>query len=143
MSKSLVLAALLMGSTAFACPDLSGTYVCQSEQGPVESVVTQAVVNGVTVFTETSGGESSSMAADGKAVTSVEKEEGVVYTMTQVATCSADALNIDINLVVADEAGNKLGEVTALAAVSLDASKNLQTVTTSQGQSETTVCTRK
>src|SRR6187399_1401636 len=96
MTKSIVLAGLLLGSTAFACPDLSGTYVCTEDGTTYEQVVSQADAAGVTTFTVTTDGESETLVADGKPYTSVEKDADYTYTTVMVGTCSADALNLDV-----------------------------------------------
>jgi hypothetical protein len=144
-TKFIAVAALLLGSTAFACPDLSGTYVCEQDGQKTENVVAQSEAAGVTTYTATEDGETTTLVADGKPYTEVETEEDYVYTTTTVATCAADALNLDINLDLTDKAGNKMMTVKAKAVVSLDANKNLQLVTTDDqsGQTQTQVCVRK
>lgn len=143
MSKFVTLVAFFFGSVAFACPDLSGTYICEGEDGKYEATISQKVVNGVTVYTMTEDGESTDIAADGKPITSVEKDGEYVFTMQQVASCTADALKIDVNMTLSDDSGNVWLQETAHVLVSLDASRNLKTVVSAAGETETAVCVRK
>jgi microcystin-dependent protein len=145
MTKSIVLAGLLFGSSAaFACPDLSGTYVCTQDGQSSEMSVSQTGADLSTVYTVSENGESSSIPADGKTYTSTSKEDDGIFTQSTTATCSADALNLAVNVKVTDQAGNQMASVNANAVISLDASKNLQTVVSDdQGNNETSVCTRK
>lgn len=41
---------LLLSCQAFACPDLSGRYVCEEDGKPVNIVLIQSIKNGVTVY---------------------------------------------------------------------------------------------
>lgn len=140
MTKSIVALILLAGSLAQACPNLSGTYVCEGG----EMVVSQAEVDGVTTYTLTDSEGVQSIVADGKPYSQTESDQGITYTMTTVASCAADTLNLDMNMALSDDKGTKLLEVNAKAVVSLDASGNLVTqMSADDGSSETAVCTRK
>ncbi len=103
--RSLVLASLFVSASAIACPDLSGNYpVCRSnsDSSPDQNMVmTQAVVNGATVYTSTStdsvSGETTtdSLAADGKEVEVTADIGEMPLTIKYTATCSGEALVMD------------------------------------------------
>ncbi len=103
--RSLVLASLFVSASAIACPDLSGSYpVCRSnnDSNPDQNMVmTQEVVNGVTVYTSTSTdsetGETmtDTLTADGREVETTSPD-GMPITLKYTATCSGDALVLDL-----------------------------------------------
>jgi microcystin-dependent protein len=140
--KSIVLAVLFLGSTAFACPNLSGSYTCTDEEGSSSVEIRQSVIAGATVYEISSEGETDVFVADGKTRTAVEKQDDFVLTTSQTVSCSATNVQIVIDLSVGDEAGNKIGEATAKIAASLDAKGNLLTAVESEGELETSVCVR-
>lgn len=65
MKKYLVFV-LLFAAQAFACPDLSGTYMCMNGDNEVEQVVTQSVKRGVTTYTFATEDVVEEIVADGK-----------------------------------------------------------------------------
>lgn len=100
MKNVLIVTLLLAGSTVFACPNLSGHFICKDfDNGSQQDVVmTQSVVNGVTKYTMT-------LTADGKTNSSDYLADGVVrniehpnYTVrTQKSTCNGANLVTEIN----------------------------------------------
>lgn len=108
--RSLVLASIFLSAGAFACPDLTGSYpVCRSnsDSKPDQNMVmSQEVVNGVTVYTSSSTdsetGETltDSLSADGKEVEVTADVEGMPLTMKYTATCSGDSLVMDVAMTI-------------------------------------------
>ncbi len=101
--RSLVIAALFVSTSAFACPELTGSYAsCRSTTGSMggmtDVVVTQAVQNGVTVYTiistdnETQERSQEKIVADGVVRTETVTENGVELTVTSSNSCPGSAL---------------------------------------------------
>lgn len=142
--KLIVLASAFFGSVAMACPDLSGTYICGDENTNFESVVTQRVENGFTVYTETTPDGSVDYPADGKTYSFTEKGEGFSTTVETVGTCSADAFNLAYSAFYKNDKGEPIGSRKGNISTSLDENKNLLFVDTdSEGTTSTSVCKRK
>lgn len=104
MRSALALIALI-STSAFACPNLAGSYtVCRSTtgttQGSSDVVVSQTVVNGATVYSLTSTDDetqergSESVIADGqvRTVTETDAQTGLVIVTASQASCQGDAL---------------------------------------------------
>ena len=113
------IAVTLLASAALACPDLSGTYMCMTDngdgQGPqeVEFIVSQKVVNGVTVYTTTDVDGSFDLIADGQKRTKVSEDSDseMIFNISETATClQKSALQVNIEMVVTDKSGQVLGE---------------------------------
>lgn len=109
--------ALLVSSSAFACPDLAGTYAeCRSttgqSPGSTNMVVTQSVANKITTFdvvatnNETNERENETYRADGKINTQVisDPESGITLETTSKISCTATTLNIDMSVKLNGEA---------------------------------------
>ncbi len=116
--RSLLLASIFISASAIACPDLAGNYpVCRSntDSKPDQNMmITQEILNGVTVYTSTStdseSGETSTdtISADGKEVEETADVGGVPLTMKYTATCSGEALVMDAGLSIE---GQSIGTV--------------------------------
>lgn len=143
--KLIVIAGMLFGSVAMACPDLSGTFICKDEQNsPAEFTVSQTVVNGSTLYTITDAEGPFSFPTDGKTYTSTHKGDGYVAVTQTVGSCSADIFNITYRIDFQYEGSDETTTTNLKTAVSLDASRDLQFVDTQDaGDPLTTVCTRK
>lgn len=101
--RALVLFALTVCTTAFACPDLSGTYArCQSnlpdsQSNSTDVVLTQNVLNGVSVFeltetAETTGErETSTFAADGITHVGEQAPDGIPVSANVTIACRGNA----------------------------------------------------
>lgn len=96
-----LIALALLSLPAFACPDLTGTYAaCRSTTGTTtgssDVVVTQRVLNGVTIYSvtstddETGERDTSEFPADGQTYTSTETEEGYEVTTTANISCQGN-----------------------------------------------------
>lgn len=100
MNKAVVLALVLMGSTAMACPNLAGKYMCPDDDGvKQEMAVSQTVENGVTTYTMVDS-ETVTLVADGKAKVTESVEDGMKTVATQVYTCVGEKLNWKENILV-------------------------------------------
>jgi hypothetical protein len=122
--RTLALAALLISSSALACPDLSGTFaVCRSlvtnSTDMYDMTLSQSVSNGVTTYTMKSqdlmgNTIEETYKADGKTVTVTETDldTGMLISLSTRASCQGTrALNIDMNLTFAGENAAKLNVV--------------------------------
>lgn len=91
--KALAALIALSSTTAFACPDLAGTFMCPGENGEmVATTVSQVVTNGVTVYTVTDVEGSYELIADGVTRTqSGQTQTGNNATIDSTNTCNADA----------------------------------------------------
>lgn len=91
MIKSTLLAAVFcLSASAFACPDLTGTWTCTDFEGKTsQSVVTQEVIeNGVLYKIANEKGEVQEFPANGVAYTSEDAD----FSSTMVSTCVSSAL---------------------------------------------------
>jgi len=97
------LAILVASSSAWACPDLSGTFaVCSSASGnaveETNAVVTQTQENGGYIFTmeatemEYGNRSTTTIIADGAPRTETEDLDGTIMVTTTTATCDDEAL---------------------------------------------------
>ncbi len=89
MNKSMLLAALLCVSTsAFACPDLAGTWTCTDHEGKTSTtaVTQEAIPNGMK-YTTTENGESQDLFVDGVSRTAEDAD----MTTTMMATCTSSS----------------------------------------------------
>lgn len=112
--RTFIFALSLMTSTAFACPNLAGSYKeCKNSKGESVStnmLVTQKVQNRVTIYdvsiisSESQQRESEIYKTDGKPVIVKMEEAGMVFTTKTVSTCNANTLNINIDMTLNGEA---------------------------------------
>lgn len=85
MKKLLVLLSVVFGMSAYACPDFTGKYMCETEDGsPAETTVT---TNG-NVYTMTDYEGTQTVVADGQVR---RGDEG----MTEKAFCEGDAMVLE------------------------------------------------
>lgn len=123
--KLKVLAAIvaLSSTTAFACPDLAGTYVCPGENGDVETAVAQVVSNGVTIYTVTDVEGSYDLIADGATRTQQgQTETGNFATIDATNTCNGFAsLTSVANYKEVDGTGKSVASFHMVQVVSRDA----------------------
>lgn len=112
--KSLMTATLAaLSVTAFACPDLTGTYECTYD-GQVETMdLTQYVADGVTHFKV----GQTEVVADGAShpMPDSQPEEQATYT----ASCNGNVLGISFFSLLIDNA-NKIGQISGQQNMSLD-----------------------
>ena len=106
--RFLTLAFVLTSASAFACPDLSGTYAaCRSttgsSAGSSEIVVSQSIdADGITTYVMTSTGDEAherkteSVVVNGIPVSETDESQGFPITFTSVATCTGDE-SLDLN----------------------------------------------
>lgn len=149
--RLLTIAALLVSTSAFACPNLTGTYAtCRSTTGATSGstnlVVTQKIQNKVTVYTVTSTDDETQQRttetykADGKTVVETETSPdfGTVEFAT-TATCNAQkSLDIKVKF-------SMNSEEFALVTSSISKNNNKITMTTKtqsmgEEQKETVIC---
>jgi hypothetical protein len=107
--KNLILIAIVLGApTAFACPALTGNYVCSTSEGPGQVAIEEADENGVKVYLI--GGDK--VYTDGVARPFADSE----MTGTISATCGGLTLTM---IIKADllENGQKVGKLDASAVV--------------------------
>lgn len=115
--RFLAIAALLVSSSAFACPNLAGTYAtCRSTTGQTPGstnmVVTQSVTNKITTYevsatnNETNERENETYRADGKINTQVisDPDSGITLETSSKISCTATTLSIDMNVKLNGEA---------------------------------------
>lgn len=109
--RALFIALTLASTSAFACPQLAGTYKeCRSttgnSSGSTDMVVSQSVQNKVSTYTVTATNNDSQereteiYKADGKAVVeSIEDtDSGMIFQTSTVVSCSGNVLNINIDM---------------------------------------------
>ncbi len=109
--RFLAVAALLVSSSAFACPNLSGTYAnCRSTTGQTPGstnmIVTQSVANKITTYevsatnNETNERENETYRADGQINTQVisDPESGITLETSSKISCTDTTLTIDLNV---------------------------------------------
>ncbi len=102
---------LLISSSAFACPNLAGTYAsCRSTTGATpgstDMVVKQSVTNNITTYdvsatnNETNERENEVYRADGKINTQVitDPDSGITLETSSKVYCTGTTLNIDMNV---------------------------------------------
>lgn len=155
MKKMIVIAAMLIGSAAVACPDLTGTFVCPSmdQQGnPVDEIVTisQSTAGGVTTYTfADANGDAWGMPADGQLYSATYKnqESGNDVLFSTSMTCAGDVVDQFISQDEKDAAGTQVFYIEGNIKMSLDASKNLSKAVEyrfdGQTYNDAATCTRK
>lgn len=110
--RTLALIALVASTSAFACPDLAGTYaVCRSQTGnsagSTNMVITQTTANKVTTYSvtstdaETNERATETFKADGKTVsnTQTDPDSGITLQLATTVSCVATSA-VKINMVV-------------------------------------------
>ncbi len=128
--KVLAAALVLLGATsAFACPNLEGTYACPGDNGAtVSTSMSQTEVNGVTTYTLTDESGTSQFIADGLTRTMAGKvQNGNDAVINVTNTCSADSLSLDLDAtyVEKDATGATVVDAIINQSVSLDSASNL------------------
>lgn len=151
MKKFIASVVVFFGTSAFACPDLAGTYMCPSYDGGIEETVVSQIVraDGVTIYDFATQDDSFTWPADGvlTSYTFKDDDSGSDYTVSFSLTCSGNTL-LDYTFVKEiDTTGNEtIMEIDEV--VSKDAAGNLSYDTTyryngSQTHHEQRVCTKK
>lgn len=110
--RTLALALIALSSSAFACPDLAGTYaVCRSQTGntagSTNMVITQATANKVTTYSVTSTDADTNerttetFKADGKTVsnTQTDPDSGITLQLATTISCVSTSA-VKINMIV-------------------------------------------
>ncbi len=126
MKKHLLSAALLVSTSAFACPDLTGTWSCKDTDNTESTItVTQEAIENGTLYhiTDSASGKSEDIHADGVA-RPVETQD---YKGTMTATCTS-ATRIDARVEFENASYGLVG--TADAVVELAGPQTLTTSTT-------------
>ncbi|MBD65180.1 MAG: hypothetical protein CME62_08235 [Halobacteriovoraceae bacterium] len=165
--KKLFLTGLLLGAvSAYACPNLTGTYVqCESDLGDVSEslTITQAVVDGkMTYKTVDAEGMVEVLTVGERSILSDEMDDmdldDVKINMVALPMCNGDVLNAEMAVeleklpgsTMSDEEFNMLQEMMGQTmsgmsmSVSLDSAKNLVTEVKVDGDVlERSVCKRK
>jgi hypothetical protein len=122
-------AAVLMFSTsAFACPDLAGTYSCPADDGSMtDTIVAQVVVSGVTVYTVTDSEGSYDLIADGQTRSqSGQTQTGNNATVTESNTCNGSANLTSVSTYnETDPTGKSVASFNVVQVASRDASGGL------------------
>lgn len=149
--RFVAIAALLISVSAFACPDLSGTYtVCRSQtgntSGSTDMVITQAIQNKVTHYSITSTDPDTNerktevYKADGKLVseTVTDPDSGMSLTMSSMVKCVNNTVSLNMKVAMG---GQQVANVTSVLSKS---GKQLTTKTTGtnfgETVSETVIC---
>lgn len=125
MKKHLLLTALLVSTSAFACPDLTGTWQCKDTDN-TESTITvsqEAIQNGTLYHITDSNGKAEDIHADGVA----RPVETAEYKGTMTATCTS-ATRIDAHVDFENASYGLTGKADAV--VELTAPTTLTTSTT-------------
>ncbi len=146
MKTQLLMAALFVSSSAFACPDLTGAWTCKDADNNASTMtVTQdAIPNGTLYRITDSDGKTEEIHADGVA-RAVEHQD---YSGTMTATCTS-ATRVDAHVDFANAAYGLTGMADAV--VELTAANALSTTTNisysmsggaTQTKSMAAVCTR-
>lgn len=139
--KTVIAALVLFGSSAFACPDLSGNFTCTSPDGTEEISLSQAVNQaGVTVYTMANAMGTYEVAADSIAKNFAAPTKTGTQMSTNVAlTCDGDAAVMQKANFIETNAQNFLvSHGTSDMRISLDVDKNLSMIGSCSKDSVTT-----
>ena len=111
--RFIAIAALFTSISAFACPDLSGTYAaCRSQTGnttgSTDVVITQAIQNKVTTYSmtttdpDTNERKTETYRADGRIVseTITDPDSGMTISMSSVVKCVNNTVNLNMKVVM-------------------------------------------
>ena len=114
--RFIAIATLFASISAFACPDLSGTYTaCRSQTGntagSTDVVITQAIQNKVTTYSITSTDPDTNerktelYRADGRLVseTITDPDSGMTISMSSVVKCVNNTVNMNMKVVMAGQ----------------------------------------
>ncbi len=117
-----VLAALALGASANACPDLAGAYNCtlNGEDYPVD--VAQRVTGGATEYSITIEGISKDFIADGKNRTLPDDE--LAANQKYKAVCSSKGMTADIQADILGGDGSKAGDLDSTIAIQKTGSRS-------------------
>jgi hypothetical protein len=154
MKKFLAIALVLFGTTAMACPDLAGTYMCPSydENGNdiiVETTIAQSVdASGITNYEFITPDDSFAWPADGalSEFNFKDDESGSDMTIGLSLTCGSNTLTqfTSVNEV---EVSGQVNYMSVTSVMSKDASGNLAKDETFVYEGQTfqqpSVCTKK
>jgi hypothetical protein len=87
----------LFSVQAWACPNFTGSYVCQNEEGGDEGsyamTMTQRTANSGTIYTSTIDGEASDLIVDGKPHVADPEQPKIIY----VAKCQGSVVKVEMN----------------------------------------------
>lgn len=128
--KTVIALFALVGAQAFACPNLTGSYICTYEGQTQVSVISQAVdANGITTYTlgsEADPTDGGSLPADNNTYQvpdSADFKQGTIR-----GYCEADAFKVAQTGQVFDQ-GQHIGNVEAVTSLSLVDNNLLQATT--------------
>lgn len=118
--KALLATLVLFGTSAWACPDLSGTFACTQEGQTAVIQVSQDVVNGATVYTikdaNNPGQEGDSLPADNN---TYNLEDTIEFrNATYRGWCEAEAFKMEQTGQYFDQ-GQHVADVQMVAAISI------------------------
>jgi hypothetical protein len=121
-----IIATFFAASTAFACPDLSGTYVCQGQNGLENLTIEQEVVNQMTIYTLTDSQGTQQLPTD-NVVYPVEDAASNLTGSARFA-CEGDTFNSYLKgSVTAADKKTVVESWDVVQSLKLDESKNLIT----------------
>lgn len=122
---------LLISSSAFACPDLAGTYTCEEHESP--SVITQTVSRKVTTYNL----DGITAVADGKTRIVASDSEAPELRLTQSWKCSGKKSLVGLTAIYFD------GELAMRAKTTFQKTPAGYSATVaSEGESESFTCKR-
>ncbi len=118
--KALLATLVLFGTSAFACPDLTGTFACTQEGQTSVIQVSQQVTNGVTVYTvkdpSNPTNQGDSLPADNNTYRLPDSAE--FRNATIRGWCEGDAFKMEQTGQYFDQ-GQHIGDLQAIAAMSI------------------------
>lgn len=124
MNKVIMLLAFAVASSAYACPELSGKYVCTINGQALQTDILQSAISGVMVYNITQNNQAwSDVVTDGveREFKGVEGMENALYT----ASCpNEEQVVINAKGKVMDN-GQAIGDLALVLKVSKDAAANL------------------
>ncbi len=114
--RTLILTFAFISSSAFACPNLAGTYAqCKSDTGQMEetgkTVVTQASRGNITTYTvvtedpTTHEQSTETYRTDGRVYsqTTMDQDTGISLVQKTSSTCVGDKLQINVTITIQNE----------------------------------------
>lgn len=100
----------LFSVQAFACPDFTGSYICQNEEGGDEGsyamVMTQRPTAGGAIYTSTVDGESEDLIIDGKPHMADPEQPKIIY----VGKCERSVVKVNVKGPI-EEDGQAIGSM--------------------------------
>lgn len=124
--KALLVGLMLVGTQAFACPDLSGSYACTQDGETAYLELSQTEMNGVTVFTlrdpSNPNDQGGSLPADNQTYRVQDSESFKNATIR--GWCEAEAFKIEQTGELYDQ-GYHMGDIEMVLSMSLMEDGNL------------------